>query len=82
MDRSLGKGRQSLIPLLADWGDGEFGETLGLLVADSEVRGHAIKALTKARIGGHREQVQKVAEETSGWIRQAAKKYLSKVNPV
>jgi hypothetical protein len=75
-DRRFGKGRQTLALLLGDFGGRDYGDALGRALDDSEVWGHAIKALTKAKISGFAAEVAGVQAQEKGWIRSAARKYL------
>ncbi len=77
--RELGKGRQSLVLLLGDYGGSAYAETLGALLSDPAVRGHVLKALVKAKIPGYRGAVEEIERSEQGWIRQAARKYLTTV---
>lgn len=78
-DPKFGKGRQTFALLLGDFGGREYGQSLGAVLNDSEVNGHSIKALCKAKINGYRIPVQAVLDSSKGWVRTAAKKYLSTV---
>jgi hypothetical protein len=74
----FGKGRQNLVLMLGEFGRGEYGATLGKLLSDTDVYGHAIKALNQGKVLGYRDRVTAIlATEKHGWIRSAAKKYLS-----
>lgn len=75
-DSRFGKGRQSFALLLGDFGKREYGDVLGRALGDKEVWGHAIKALTKAKIPGFAAEVAGVQAQEKGWIRSAARKYL------
>lgn len=75
---SLGKGRQNIVLLLGEFGRGEYRAVLGKLLGDSDVYGHVIKALNRGRIEGYQKQIVEILEsEKIGWIRDAARKYLS-----
>ncbi len=78
-NKEYGKGRQTFALLLGDFGSGEYGDTLAAVLDDPEVAGHAVKALTKARIAGHEKAVRRLAEDATGWVRSAAKKYMKVV---
>lgn len=73
----FGKGRQTFALLLGDNGDATHGGALGHALRDPDVRGHALKALAQLRIRGFEDQAREIAEEDGGWIRSAAKRYLS-----
>lgn len=76
-NENFGKGRQTFALLLGEYGDEQYGQILGGLLSDVEVNGHCIKALNKAKIKGYNAPVEEVYNKSSGWIRSAAKKYLS-----
>ena len=79
IEKRYGKGRQNFLLILGDYGRGAYGETLGALLDDPEVYGHATKALAKARIDGYRAKVESLLEkERVSWIRSAAKTYLER----
>lgn len=80
LDRRFGKGRQIFATLLGDFGGQAYGDALGGVLQDKEVWGHAIKALTKARIAGFAAEVAGVQAQESGWIRSAARKYLQSMS--
>jgi hypothetical protein len=75
-DRRFGKGRQTFALLLGDFGGQAYGEQLASVLDDREVWGHAIKALTKAKIPHYAAEVAAVQTQETGWIRAAARKYL------
>ena len=77
--RAFGKGRQTLATVLGDFGGREYGKPLGEAAEDPAVWGHALKALTKARIGGQRARAERVAAEGEGWARRAAQRYLKEL---
>ena len=80
-DSSLGKGRKYLVLLLGYYGRGEYGANLGRLLGDSDVYCEAITALTRGRVRGYRKQVSAILESAKkGFIRDAARKYLRKVD--
>jgi len=74
--RNYGKGRQTYALLLGDFGRGNYGEEVSSVLDDREVCGHAVAALTKAKIFGYAEQVGPLATHKVAWIRNAAKRYL------
>ena len=76
LEAQFGKGRQTFALLLGDFGKGEYGEELASVLSQSEVCGHAIKALRKAKISGYSDNVREVFARESGWVKSAAKKYL------
>jgi len=82
-DRQFGKGRQNLVLMLAEFGKDSYASVIGKLLSDNEVLGHAIKALIRGKIQGYSSDVSEILNQTKiGWIRSAAKKYLSSVGQV
>lgn len=78
-NKKYGKGRQNLVLLLGEYGQDSYGQTLGALLDDDDVYGHAIKALVRANIPGYSEKVSQVlAIEKTSWIKASAKKYLER----
>lgn len=73
----FGKGRQTFVLLLGDYGDKSYSSVLGDCLRDAETRGHALKSLTKLGAEGFDMHARRIALEDSGWIRTAAKRYLS-----
>lgn len=79
-DRQFGKVRQNLVLMLAEFGKDSYASVIGKLLYDNEVFGHAIKALIRGKIKGYSSEVSDILNRTKlGWIRSAAKKYLSSV---
>jgi hypothetical protein len=82
-DRRFGKGRQNLVLMLAEFGKDAYARVIGQLLSDNEVLGHAIKALIRGKIQGYSSEVSEILNRTKiGWIRSAAKKYLSTVGQI
>lgn len=80
-DKRHAKGRQNFVLLLGEFGGSGYGATLEPLLGDPSVAGHVVKALLKSRTPGYAAPVQKLLSETRvGWIKQAAKKYLTIIN--
>jgi hypothetical protein len=64
--------------MLGEFGRGEYASVLGGLLNDADVYGHAIKALNRSKVLGYENQVSAILKtEKHGWIRSAARKYLS-----
>lgn len=80
-EKKYEKGRQTFALLLGDFGRGEYGETLGSVLDQADVYGHAIDSLRKAKIGNFIEEIKKISEIEKGWIRNSAKKYLKQFSP-
>jgi hypothetical protein len=81
VDQRFGKGRQNIVLLLGEYGQNDYGHILGHLLTDPDVYGHAIKALTRAKIKGYADRVLNILQnEKNGWVRAAARKYLSLAN--
>jgi hypothetical protein len=79
LDPGLGKGRQTFALVLGEFGGHDYGSVLGRVLDDEEVRGHAVKALTKAKVAGFAAEVAAIQAQERGWIRAAATKYLQNV---
>ena len=78
----FGKGRQMIFLILGQYGGPDYGEVFGNALKDPTVYGHAIDALIKAKVKGYHDQVASIlGVEKTGWIRQAAKKYLERFRP-
>lgn len=77
--KQYGKGRQSFALLLGDFGGIDYAEPLVKGLYDIEVQGHCIKAMNKAKISGYAPQVEELLENSSGWIKSAAKRYLDRL---
>ena len=75
-ESKFGKGRQTFALLLGQYGDGKYGDYLGQQLEDSDVLGHCVDALRKAKILGYETDVAYIAETSSGWIKNAAKAYV------
>lgn len=73
-----GKGRQSFVLLLGEFDKSETSEVLGNLLDDREVKGHAIKALTKSKNDKYLDKVCGIAKTETGWIKSAANSYCKK----
>lgn len=81
-NRQFGKGRQMLFLVLGQYGGPDYGEVFGSALDDPTVYGHAIDALIKAKVKGFHDQVASIlGVEKTGWIRQAARKYLERFSP-
>jgi hypothetical protein len=76
-NQSYSKGRQNFVLMLGDFGGANEATTLGDLLTDTDVQGHAIKALCKLRDGRFRAVVERVMPSLQGWSKSAAKKYLA-----
>lgn len=79
-DRRLGKGRQNFIIILGQYGGDAYTDELGALLLDPDVLGHAVKALTRLKAPNYVDRIKVILSESkAGWIKAAAKKYLTKV---
>jgi hypothetical protein len=76
-NQSYAKGRQNFVLMLGDFGGANEATTLGDLLNDTDVQGHAIKALCKIRDDRFRAVVERVMPSLQGWSKSAAKKYLA-----
>lgn len=78
LDQSLGRGRQLGVLLLGERGAGRYDDVLNRLLHDADVYGHALDSLAKSSDRSQRRRVEQILEsEKHGWIRRAAKKYLT-----
>ena len=80
-NQSYAKGRQNFVLMLGDFGGAGEAATLGDLLADTDVQGHAIKALCKLRDHRFRTAVERLMPSLQGWSKSAAKKYLTLAAP-
>lgn len=76
-NQSYAKGRQNFVLMLGDFGGPEEAAALGDLLTDTDVQGHAIKALCKLRDDRFRGTVERLMPSLQGWSKTAAKKYLT-----
>jgi hypothetical protein len=76
-NQSYAKGRQNFVLTLGDFGGANEAAILGDLLTDTDVQGHAIKALCKLRDDRFRAVVERVMPSLKGWSKSAAKKYLA-----
>lgn len=81
--REFGKGRQNFVLLIGDFGGVAESNELGVLLNDSNVQGHVIKALVKQRNTRFQDKVANTIPALSGWTKSVAKKYvaLNRDNP-
>ena len=79
--REYGKGRQNFVLILGAYGGDPYGRIIANLLNDPEVYGHAIKALTNAKVSGLDEEIAEILlTEKVAWIRAAGKRYLERVS--
>lgn len=76
LDKKYGKGRQTFALILGDYGNDGYGAVLAVGLVDKDVCGHCIKALTKAKLYDYEDEVRSVFDDSSGWVKLAARKYL------
>jgi len=76
-NQNYAKGRQNFVLMLGDFGGTSEAIELGKLLSDTDVQGHAIKALCKLRDDRFRASVESLMPSLKGWTKSAAKKYLS-----
>lgn len=79
LDRQFGKGRESFVILLGQYGNREAINTLLELLGDSQVQGHAIYALRLLGASEAQSQVRPFLQSSKTWIRDEAKKYFQKI---
>ena len=76
-----GKGRESWVMLLGQYGSAERVPVLLRLLEDPEVLGHALYALRRLRAPEGRVAAERLLEAPRAWIRQEARKYLKALAP-
>lgn len=77
VDRRNGKGRQNMVLMLGEFGGASTANVIGSLLNDSQVQGHAIKALIRLKDPTNRAVVEQLLPTLTGWMKSAAKKYLA-----
>ena len=76
-DTEYGKGRQNFVLLLSQYGGEEYSDVLGGLLDDTEVRGHAVKGLTKLKALGYVGKIESILSDSKvAWVKAAVRKYL------
>ena len=77
VDRRFGRGRQNLVGVLGRFGRRDYGDTLGPLLADEQVYGHAVGALRRAEVADYGEQAALLFKlECALWVKIAAADYV------
>jgi HEAT repeat protein len=79
-DKSHGRAREMLAVALGNMKDPRAVDVLVRLLADEEVAGHALIALGKLRATQSRPQVEAFLSHQKSWVRQEAKRALSKID--
>jgi hypothetical protein len=74
-----GKGRESFVMLLGQYGDRDRVDTLKQLLEDQEVQGHAIYALRLIGSPEVQENIRIFLQSQKTWVRNEAKKYFQKL---
>lgn len=59
-DKRYGKGRQNFVLLLGQFGKEAYAQVIGSLLDDTDVYGHAIVSLNRAKVSGYLEDVTKI----------------------
>ena len=82
LDRRLGKGRESFTMLLGHYGGPAQIPTLIQLLDDPQVCGHAVYALRLLHASEAADKVRPFLASPKTWVRQEARKYFQKIEPV
>jgi hypothetical protein len=81
-DRRFGKGRESFIMLLGQYGGTPQIPALIDSLDDPEVCGHAVYALRLLGASEAADRVRPFLDSPKTWVRQEARKYFQKIEPV
>jgi hypothetical protein len=79
LDPVYGKGRESFVMLLGQYGSPDRVDTLKQLLKDQQVQGHAIFALRLLGAAEVQDDVRPFLQSSKTWIRNEAKKYFIKI---
>jgi hypothetical protein len=79
LDYRFGKGRQSFVMLLGQYGNRNVVATLQQLLEDPEVQGHAVYALRLLGAYEVQESLRPFLQFPKKWVRNEAKKYFKKL---
>ena len=77
-NRNAKRGRQSFFFLLKFKACARCAPAVASQLDDSDVKGHALSALRKMRAGGYADQARAILDDPNTWIRNEAKKYISR----
>jgi hypothetical protein len=75
---NLRRGRQSFFFSLEFVKAQKYAPRVATHLSDSDVRGHALKALLKMRVPGYSEVVRALLNDEQLWIRRLARKYIER----
>ena len=78
-DHAVGKGRESFVMLLGQYGGRARASVLLRLLDDNEVVGHALYALRRLGVPDAKERARALLSHRRAWVRGEAKKYLKKI---
>ncbi|MBI1178763.1 hypothetical protein GC207_15130 [bacterium] len=81
LEQRFGKGRQSFVMLLGQYGGPTVVPTLTRLLSDSEVAGHAIYSLRLLGASNAADDVRPFLRSPVTWIKKEALKYFQKIEP-
>jgi hypothetical protein len=76
--RNLRRGRQSFIMALGFVAAGQHAKTLSTFLQDPDVGGQVLYTLVKMKASGFASEVEPLLQSDKTWIRNLAKKYLSR----
>jgi HEAT repeat protein len=80
LDSQFGKGRESFVMLLGQYGNKDVVGTLRELLKDQEVQGHAVYALRLIGAPEVQESIRPFLQSSKTWVRNEAKKYFLKLD--
>lgn len=80
-NRFFGRGRESFVMLLGQYGGKDRALLLRELLSDEEVAGHALYALRLLGCPDALPEIERFLHAETTWIRNEAKKYVAKVKP-
>lgn len=79
LDTQFGKGRESFVMLLGQYGDQNVIGTLKTSLEDREVQGHAVYALRLIGASEVQDDIRPFLQSSKTWVRKEAKKYFEKL---
>jgi len=79
LDAQFGKGRESFVMLLGQYGDQNVIGSLKTLLEDREVQGHAVYALRFIGASEVQDDIRPFLQSSKTWVRNEAKKYFEKL---
>jgi HEAT repeat protein len=80
LNTQYGKGRESFVMLLGQFGGQDVVDTLQKLLNDQEVQGHAVYALRLLGAPEVQDSILPFLQSPKTWVRNEAKKYFDKLD--